>query len=208
MIQIKHFNTILLGVLCVAVIVLYVLHFAPVRSISRSMMFEENESVNTSVIDSFPIAYVNVDSLLLHYQFAKEVSENLLKKQEKYRNDIAHKQQLLQQDAVAFQKKYESGEFQTKESFEQEQTRLMKKEQELQEMDRRLSQEFYAGQQKMNSVLRDSITSFFKQYKQERHYKMIFSDTGNDNIFYAEDYLNITEEVLEQLNLRYKPEKK
>ena len=208
MIQMKHLNTIILGVLCVAVIVLYILHFSSAREIPANATLDSNESVGTPFIDGFPIAYVDVDSLLLNYQLAKEVNENLLKKQEKYRKDIANKQQQLQQDAMTFQKKYESGGFQTKESFEQEQMRLIKKKQEMQEMDRRLSQEFFAEQQKMNTRLRDSITSFFKQYKQEKHYKIIFSDTGNDNIFYAEDYLNITSEVLEQLNLRYKSEMK
>jgi len=114
MIQMKHLNTIILGVLCVAVIVLYILHFSSAREIPANATLDSNESVGTPFIDGFPIAYVDVDSLLLNYQLAKEVNENLLKKQEKYRKDIANKQQQLQQDAMTFQKKYESGGFQTK----------------------------------------------------------------------------------------------
>ncbi len=201
----KHFNTIALSVLCIAVIILYIIHFSSCEKTPQKAVSQKNNPANSSLPDSFPIAYVNVDTLLLNYQFAKEVNEELLKKQEKFRNDISRKQQQLQQDAISFQKKYESGGFLTKESFEQEQTRLMKKEQDLQEMDRRLTQELYAEQQKMNSQLRDTINTFFKLYNQDKHYKLIFSDTGNDNIFYAEDYLNITGDVIEQLNSRYKP---
>ena len=201
----KHFNTIALSVLCIAVIVLYILHFSTCKNTASGEVSKKNNPAKISLPDSFPIAYVNVDSLLMNYLFAKEVNEELLKKQERFRSDISHKQQQLQQEAVTFQKKYESGGFLTKESFEQEQTRLMKKEQELQDMDRRLTQELYAEQQKMNSQLRDTINTFFKYFNQDRHYKIIFSDTGNDNILYAEDYLNITDEVLEQLNERYKP---
>ena len=204
----KHFNTIAFSVLCVAVIVLYVLHFSSSKKSVGVLVSQKSNQTRVSLPDSFPIAYVDVDTLLMNYQFAKEVNEELLKKQEKYRSDISHKQQQLQQEAVTFQKKYESGGFLTKESFEQEQTRLMKKEQELQSMDRRMTQELYAEQQKMNSQLRDTISSFFKYYNQDRHYKMILTDTGNDNIFYAEDYLNITNEVIEQLNARYTSVKK
>ena len=199
----KHLNTIALSVLCIAVIVLYVLHFSSREKTYNRAVSQKNNPAKIPLSDSFPIAYVNVDTLLMNYQFAKEVNEELLKKQEKFRSDISRRQQQLQQDAVAFQKKYESGGFLTKESFEQEQTRLMKKEQELQDMDRRLTQELYAEQQKMNSQLRDTINTFFKLYNQDKQYKIIFSDTGNDNIFYAEDYLNITSDVIEQLNERY-----
>jgi len=201
----KHFNTIALSVLCIAVVILYILHFSSQGKTPCETVLQKNNPAKISLSDSFPIAYVNVDTLLMNYQFAKEVNEELLKKQEKFRNDISHKQQQLQQDAMAFQQKYESGGFLTKESFEQEQTRLMKKEQELQNMDRRFTQELFAEQQKMNSQLRDTINTFFKLYNQDKHYKIIFSDTGNDNIFYAEDHLNITSDVIEQLNARYKP---
>ena len=200
-----NFNTIVLSVLCMAVIVLYILHFSSREKTPNKAVLQKNNPTKIPLSDSFPIAYVNVDTLLMNYQFAKEVNEELLKKQEKFRSDISRRQQQLQQDAIAFQKKYESGGFLTKESFEQEQTRLMKKEQELQDMDRRLTQELYGEQQKMNSQLRDTINTFFKLYNQGKHYKIIFSDTGNDNIFYAEDYLNITSDVIEQLNARYRP---
>ncbi|MDR1729294.1 MAG: OmpH family outer membrane protein [Prevotellaceae bacterium] len=202
----KHFNTIVLSVLCLAVIVLYVLHFTSrANTPAGEAVLQESSPATISPSDSFPIAYVSVDTLLMNYMFAKEMNEELLKKQEKYRNEIGQKQQKLQEDATSFQQKYESGGFLTKESFEQEQTRLMKKEQELQNLDRRLTQELFGEQQKMNTQLRDSINTFFKLYNQDKHYKVIFSDTGNDNIFYAEDYLNITSDVIEQLNARYKP---
>lgn len=203
----KHFNSIALIVLCIAVITLYILHFMPCRK-TVCEAEPQKDILPKPLTDSFPLAYVNVDSLLMNYLFAKEMNEDLLKKQEKFRNDIGRRQQQLQQDAVSFQKKYENGEFLTKESFEQEQNRLMKKEQELQDLDRRLTQELFVEQQKMNTQLRDTINVFFKEYNKDKHYKMIFSDTGNDNIFYAEDYLDITHEVIEQLNLRYKPDSK
>jgi outer membrane protein len=203
----KHFNSIALIVLGIAVIGLYILYFSSLNKKAAPEIVKESYSTEVSVIDSFPIAYVNVDSILLNYQLIKEMNEVLLKKQEKFENDISKKQKELQNDVVTFQQKYESGGFLTKESFEQEQQRLMKKEQELQELDRRLTQELFTEQQKVNSQLRDTISHFFKIYNEDKHYKLILSDTRNDNIFYAEDYMNITNEVIQQLNARYKPSK-
>ena len=197
----KYLNTILLTVLCIAVAILYIIHFS-FQNTSGELTLQNNPEQMLST-DSFPIAYVSVDTLLMNYQFAKEINEELLKKQEKFRNDIARKQQQLQSDAIAFQKKYESGGFLTKESFEQEQARLMKKEQELQQMDRQFTQELIAEQEKVNTQLRDTINVFFKHFNKDKRYKMILSDTGNDNIFYAENYLNITSEVIDLLNARY-----
>ena len=200
----KHFNTIALSVLCIAVVILYILHFSSQGKTPCETVLQKNNPAKISLSDSFPIAYVNVDTLLMNYLFAKEMNEELLKKQERFHSNISRRQQELQQDAIAFQRKYESGGF-TKETFEQEQARLMKKEQELQDMDRRLTQELYMEQQKMNSRLRDTINNFFKHYNQDKHYKIILSDTQGDNILYAKDNLNITSDVLEQLNARYRP---
>ncbi len=204
----KHFNTIAIFVLSTAVVALYILHFTSLKKNSTEVLLQKGDSIKTSQTDSFSIAYVSVDSLLINYQFAKEMNEVLLKKQEKFRNDISRKQEQLQADAMAVQKKFESGGFLTRESVEQEQTRLMKKEQELQNLDRRFAQELFAEQQKINTQLRDSINTFFKVYNQDKRYKVIFSDTGNDNIFYAEDYLDITADVIDKLNARYKPAEK
>jgi outer membrane protein len=203
----KHFNPIALIILSIAVIGLYVLHFTSKDKNTAFPVKKESFTAGISEIDSFPIAYVNVDSILLNYQFIKEMNEVLLKKQEKFENDITKKQRDLQKDFVAFQQKYESGGFLTKKSFEQEQQRLLKKEQELQELDRRLTQELFTEQQKVNTQLRDTISHFFKIYNEDKHYKLILSDTRNDNIFYAENYMNITNEVVQQLNARYKSNK-
>ncbi|MCK9156785.1 MAG: OmpH family outer membrane protein [Paludibacteraceae bacterium] len=216
----KNINTIILAILCVAVAGLYVLYFTSGKKVEA--VADKNASVRTSLsIDSLPIAYVNVDSLLVNYKYAKDLNAVLLKKQEKSRAEVSSKELQLRSDYAAYAKKVEAyqnkmatGQILTKETKDkeesvlvQEQNRIAKKDQDLKELDRRLSQELFAEQQKMNSQLRDSINAFFKTYNQDKRYKVIFSDTGNDNIFFAEDYLNITDDVVEELNKRYDEKK-
>ena len=217
----KNINTIILVILCVAVAGLYIMHFT--SGSTSETKNDTNMTVRSSLsIDSLPIAYVNVDSLLVDYKYAKDLNEVLLKKQEKSRKEVSSKELQLRSDYAAYAKKVEvyqnkmaTGQILTKETKDkeesvlmQEQNRISKKDQDLKELDRRLSQELFVEQQKMNAQLRDSINAFFVIYNKDKHYKVIFSDTGNDNIFYAEDYLNITDDVVDELNKRYKGDKK
>lgn len=219
----KSVNSAILAVLCVAVGILYVLHFS-CRKCESTPSKTSSPAANCTAVsmDSFPIAYVNVDTLLLTYQYAKDLNESLLKKQEKLRKELAEKDARIRADYAAYLKMVEAyknklatGQILTQETKEKEEgalikeeTRLNKKNQELKELDQRLNQELFLEQQKLNSQLRDTINAFFSIYNQDKRYKMIFCDTGNDNIFFAEEYLNITTDVVEALNEQYKPVQK
>ena len=52
-------------------------------------------------------------------------------------------------------------------------------------------------------TLRDSLNNFLKEYNKDRRYKMILSKSG-DNMLYADKSLDITDEVINGLNKRYK----
>ena len=56
--------------------------------------------------------------------------------------------------------------------------------------------------------LRDSINAFLKEYNKTKGYSMIISNTGFDNLLYADSIYNITREILDGLNARYSSPKK
>ena len=58
--------------------------------------------------NKLPIAYVNVDSLLLNYNYSKDLNELILKKYENTRASLNQKANSLQSDAIDFQKKVEA----------------------------------------------------------------------------------------------------
>lgn len=207
----KNFNTIALAILALAVVGLYVLHFTGKGEkqveVECATLVSDSAIVETpvdSLSNSFPVAYINVDSFLLNYEYAKKLNETLLKKQEKSRKELVSAQQKLQAELEVFQQKYQAGGFLSKESFEQEQNRLFKKDQELQTLEQRLAQDLITEQQKMNMRLRDSINSFFEFFNADKRYKLILSNTDADNILYAEPMLNITSEVVFVMNQRYR----
>ncbi|HPC27005.1 MAG TPA: OmpH family outer membrane protein, partial [Paludibacteraceae bacterium] len=131
-----------------------------------------------------------------------------LKKQEDSRLTINMKARELQNEMNEFQKKLENNAFLSRERAEQEQSRLIKKQQDLQKLDAQLSQKLLEEQQKMSEQLRDSINAFLKEFNKDKKYHIILSNTSNDNILYAVDGYDITSEVIKQLNQRCSQQKK
>jgi outer membrane protein len=84
----------------------------------------------------------------------------------------------------------------------------MKAQQDLQALSNKLTNELSTENAKNSLQLRDSINVFLKEYNKDKKYSVILSNTGLDNILYADDAMNITDEVVAGLNARYVSEKK
>lgn len=165
----------------------------------------EAQGEKTGNTTDLKIAYVEIDSLLTKYDFWNDLNEMMLKKEENIRATLNQKMRELENEAKEFQRKLENNAYATRERAEQENNRLVKKERDLQELQNRLSNELAAENQKNSIQLRDSINSFLKIYNKDKGYSFIISNTGFDNLLYADDAYNITDEIVEGLNKRYIP---
>ena len=157
----KNINYVINGVLAVAVVILYIMQFSGKKESSVTRTFAS--AGDTTAL--LPIAYVNVDSLLLNYNYSKDLNEIILKKQENSR--------ALQGEMQDFQRKVENNAFLTRERAEQEQQRLLNKQQELQNLDNQLAQELMQEQQKLNEQLRDTVVSQLKAFNLGRGYQVV-----------------------------------
>ena len=149
------------------------------------------------------IGFVEVDSIMSQYQFCKDYTLLLNKKGENAANTLQQKQRTLQQHAAALQKKYESNGFTTRDELERAQNQLNKEQQDLAELDQRLTNELAMENAKLNEELRDSIQAFLKVYNKAKKFDYILSRQG-DNILFANKKFDITNEVVAGLNKRYK----
>lgn len=207
----KYFNSLCVAIITIAVLSLYGCKDKSSAQQPVNASTEVEPAVDSAVVESpsvFPVAYVDVDSLLLGYDFAKKLNEVLLKKQEKARKEMTNAQVKFQKDYEAFQKKYQSGGFLTEATLQSEQTNLYKQNQELEMLEKKLTQEFLEEQQKMNIQLCDTVAAFFKIYNADKRFKLILSNANSDNVLFADEALNITKDVIEQLNLRYAEQQK
>jgi outer membrane protein len=198
----KKFSIISNIVLFVAVVVLYVLHFSSVTTCCKAKENEPQQKTFSSK-GALPIAYVNVDSLLSNYTFAKDANQRLLSKGESSRATLNAKAKVLQGEMMEFQRKVQNNAFLSRDRAEQEQARLVNKQRELENLDKTLTQELMKEQQKLNEQMRDTIDIFLKQYNKGKNIQIIFSNTMKDNILYANKTYDITKDVIKELNERY-----
>lgn len=154
------------------------------------------------------IAYVEIDSLLTKYNFWNDLNELMIKKEENIRTTLNERGKKLEAEAREFERKIQNNGFASRERAEQEQMRLMKQQQDLQGLQQKLSEELASENQKNSLQLRDSINSFLKIYNKDKGYDLIISNTGFDNLLYANPAYNITQEIIDGLNARYTPSAK
>ena len=195
----RNINYVINGVLAVAVVILYVMQFSGKKESGVTRNFTPTKDATALL----PIAYVNVDSLLLNYNYSKDLNEIILKKQENSRANITQKARSLESEMQDFQRKIENNAFLTRERAQQEQDRLVKKQQELQNLDNQLAQELMQEQQKLNEQLRDTIVSQLRAFNPDKGFQVVFSNTVGDNILLAGETYNITSELLDYLNKNY-----
>ncbi len=156
-----------------------------------------------SVVSDMKVAYVEIDTLLSKYNFCIDLNEAMVKKSENVRLQLNQKAQDLQKQQQEFQTKYQNNAFLSAERAQQEYDRITKLSDDLQKLSDKLQSELAAESEKNNIQLSDSIKNFLKEYNKTKGFTLIISNTGMDNLLYADKALDITQEVLDGLNARY-----
>lgn len=201
----KNSSAYIMGsVLAIAIIILYILHFSSSKGSSSPSKKEIATLINDSSI-TLPIAYVNIDSLLINYNFAKDLNEALMRKEENSRASLNQKERQFNNAAQEFQRKLQNNAFLSQERAEQEQQRIMKMQQEYQDLAERLAHEFAVEQEKLNIEMEDTIKVQLQNYNKSHEYQLILSNRGTSNILLGNIKYDITKDVTEFLNKRYGP---
>ncbi len=151
----------------------------------------------------YALAYINVDSLLTNYEFAKDLNEALIKKTEDARANFNSQAQSFERDYNDFQRKLQTNAFLNEQRAQSEANRLEQKKSQLDQLNAKLQQELAQEQLDMNTRLSDTVQNFLKEYNAVKKFQFIFSNTMNDNILIAAPQYDITGEVLQMLNERY-----
>ena len=145
------------------------------------------------------IAYVEVDSLMTQYTFAKDYSVTLEKKSNNARNTLTQKGNALQAAVNNFQQKLNNNGFQSREQAASVQNAIQRQQNDLQTLQARLETELANETQKFNEALRDSLNNFLASYNKDKKYDLILSKAG-DNILFADRKYDITKDIINGLN--------
>lgn len=187
------------AVVLAALIALFVLVFQ--RPAAQVVATEEGGAV--AATEQLPIAYLDLDSLLQQYNFAIEANDRLMSKQEDARVKLNSRARTLQNEMADFQRKLDNNAFLSRERAESEAQRLQKKQQDLQDLEARLTQEIMEETAKLNLQLKDTLDAYLKEFNADGKYQIIFANTQSDNVLCAQPGYDITADVVAGLNKRY-----
>jgi outer membrane protein len=174
---------------------------------NSSPKMDDQPAAGETTSTGLKIAYVEVDSLMTQYDFAKDYSVTLQKKSNNARNTLTTKGNALQAAVNNFQQKLNNNGFTSREQAASQQAAIERQQRDLQELQARLENELASETAKFNETLRDSLQSFLKAYNKDKQYSLILTKQG-DNILLADKRYDITQDVINGLNKRYKPAKK
>ncbi|MBR2096965.1 MAG: OmpH family outer membrane protein [Prevotella sp.] len=170
----------------------------------QSAKMDEQPAAGETSASGLKIAYVEVDSLMTQYDFAKDYSVTLQKKSNNARNTLTTKGNALQAAVNNFQQKLNNNGFTSREQAASQQAAIERQQRDLQELQARLENELANETAKFNETLRDSLQSFLKDYNKDKQFSLILTKQG-DNILLADKKYDITQDVINGLNKRYKP---
>ena len=194
----KRLNYLMNGLAALAFIVL----FSQCAGKADNQVATTPASANAE-LSGMKIAYVEIDTLLAKYNYCIDLNEAMVKKSENVRLTLNQKANELDKQKQEFQTKYQNNAYLSQERAQQEYNRIAKLEQDLQNLSNKLQSELMSENEKNSLQLRDSINAFLKEYNKTKGYSMIISNTGFDNLLYADSVYNITREILDGLNARY-----
>ena len=147
-----------------------------------------------------PIAFVNMDSVTSQYKFAQEIKASLEKDAAAHQTRLQSKGAAIQKAAADFERRMRINAF--AEAQQAEQQKLIRMQQEGQALSAELSEKLAIKQQSLLEDMMKSVRDQLKEYNKDGRYKLILTKVG-DNILYAEDALDITEDFIKYLNEHY-----
>ena len=152
------------------------------------------------------IVFINQDTLMVKYDYAKDMRKRLDDKGNAAKNDVGSKQQAFQREYAEYQKNVNTMSANERSMTEQ---RLQRENQELQQYSQSAGADFQNAQAKESKDLYDKIYGFTKQYAKDNGYKMVLTfQTGNANLLYADPSLDVTTDYVKKINAAYAKDKK
>lgn len=199
----NKFNKILLAcnaVLLLGLVGIYILHFTGNNGGSKV-----NANAKAPVVKEggLKIAYVDTDTLLANYQYAKDLEAELLT----YKNQ---QEQYGKQQMEKFQKDYQdylkNGSNMTLSQQQTKEAELKQRAERMATLEQELTAKIMERQITENTKLLKAIFAFVREYnEQNQQFDIILRKTfENSPTLYMDSCMDITKEILDGLNEEYK----
>jgi len=198
----ENSNRIISGVLAIAVIVLFALHFS-----GKDKEVVENQPIQPGILtgntNGIKVAYVFVDSVLANYEYYKILTDRLLAKKSSLEKELTGKGDSFKKEVADFQYKVEK-KLITSWDAEARQKQLTEQQQVLVNLQGDMQDKLARDEQTITIQLHDSVISAVNDINRRLGYNLVLSNTFGGGLLYADSYMNITRQVLDRLNESYR----
>ena len=193
----KNLSLVLNIILIVAVAYLFIDKFSGSEKAEEGNSTEQKDE---KIYQNVSIAYVHSDSLLAKYDFMKEIESELGELSQKYEKEYQNRAQGLQNEINDFQRTAQNLTVAQGKALEEN---LMKKQQNLRVYQEDLSRKLRQKEAELNNELYKTISDYLKEYGDENNLQLVLTYSRGSDVLYANEGLEITNEVIEGLNKAY-----
>lgn len=198
----KKLSVALYVVLFLAVAGLYILHFSGNKTVKGN-----ETTANTVVSKAQGIAYINIDSVIFKFDMFFDRRNDLLSKSKSAEAELNSKGSQYEKGAKDYQEKVNKGLITRATAAQMEQS-LVQQQQELVSLRDKLQSNLMEEEQVMNRQILEYITTFLEENRSDYNYQYIFGKSFGSVVLYSDNALDITQNVLDAINKKYKDEKK
>lgn len=150
---------------------------------------------------SISIRYIDLDTITAHYNLVKDFNEVAIRTEANLRNAYNTKQREIQQQAQAFEHKMRNQGYISEQMAQADYQRIEEQRQKAEAYLNNLQQKAQQEQLDQQFIVLDSINNFINDFIKTHPYDAIlFKSAG----IYMNPKLDITKEVVDGLNARYK----
>lgn len=162
---------------------------------------EEKVIANPEATAALNIRYIDLDSINANYNLVKDFNEINLRALNKLESAQRTKQQELQKRATEIENKARNNGYISQSTYEADLQRLQQQQREAENYLGRLQEQAQQDAYDQSVTLQDSLNNFIAEYIKTHPYDAILYKAAGA---YFNPELDITKEVVEGLNARYK----
>jgi len=196
----KNQNLIIQIFLAVAIVVLYILHFSPSRSNASQAESSDTLALQKPVET---IAFVNIDTLVQNLELWQSLRDKFQDKQNQYNTEITSKQRRLQTRANDLGDRVQKT-LVTRSDAEKEAAQLEQENQTLMQLAENYRVQLAEEEQVSYRQILNEIMIYLEEVGKKEGYTYVLGNSFGGNILFAEQGLDITYEVLQGMNARFK----
>lgn len=147
------------------------------------------------------IAYVDLDSVQEKYTFFIEGKAQIESRLNTYQSAMQQKETALQNLQANIQKRLQGGKITSEDQYKKEVAQYQAQEQAYVKYRQQAQEEMQKIQDEFNQALLDSVNNFIAVFNKDKRYTYILNKA---TCVYADPACDITDQVVEGLNKRYK----